>query len=65
MPRLAIRIERLEREGSGARICHECGAGDPAAKRLFTVFVEGDANDTPDLCPACGRRQVFHIDFDE
>ena len=63
---LGTRIQRLEQITTGAQpACAVCGA--PYAKHIFKVHMDGydPPSTTPEHCPGCGRRQVFHIEFDK
>ena len=64
------RLERLEkRQGVISRHtpCPECGGldGAPGPHAQWRVVFQGDGDCGPEKCPACGRRRVFAIAFDE
>jgi predicted RNA-binding Zn-ribbon protein involved in translation (DUF1610 family) len=61
------RLERLEHERGVGKPCPVCGVG-PGMKLNYTVSFD-DPDDPPrdpdnEVCPSCGRRFVYHIEFD-
>ena len=65
LPRRVHQLEREHAMRAGPHICPECGAGARAKPEFIVTFEEPDPSDTPDLCPRCGRRQVYRIEFDQ
>ena len=64
------RLERLEkRQGMISRHtpCAECGGldGAPGPHVRWRVVFQGDGDCGPEKCPACGRKRVFAVTFDE